>query len=98
MSSPEIVLDPVALATMCPVLKPEHTHTVIVPQMEQRVEFIRYWNIQPGERVLEIGCGQGDATVVLATAVGDHGHVTALDPASLDYGQLFSSQATSRCN
>jgi len=37
--------------------------------------------------VLEIGCGQGDSTVVLADAVGETGHVDAYDPASPDYGR-----------
>ena len=40
----------------------------------------------PGNRVLEIGCGQGLCTKVLAKAVGPNGHVDAVDPASLDYG------------
>jgi len=35
---------------------------------------------------MEIGCGQGDCTAVLATVVGETGHVTALDPAPPDYG------------
>jgi Methyltransferase domain len=35
---------------------------------------------------LEIGCGQGDCTEVLAEAVGPTGHVDAIDPAPLDYG------------
>jgi SAM-dependent methyltransferase len=32
-----------------------------------------------GERVLEIGCGTGAVTLPLATAVGAHGHVLAVD-------------------
>jgi predicted methyltransferase len=55
-------------------------------QIEERIMLVRHWNIQPGEHVLEIGGGQGDCTVVLAAAVGEDGHVTALDPGSLDYG------------
>lgn len=34
---------------------------------------------QAGERVLEIGCGTGHATIALAGAVGETGHVDALD-------------------
>lgn len=41
----------------------------------------------PGTKVLELGCGQGDTTAVLAELVGDEGHVTAVDPGSPDYGQ-----------
>ena len=44
-----------------------------------RIEIVEYWSIQPGWRVLEIGCGNGWMTVALAGAVGDTGHVTAVD-------------------
>ncbi|KAJ5940554.1 hypothetical protein N7516_000722 [Penicillium verrucosum] len=40
----------------------------------------------PGSKILEIGCGQGDFTLVAAYMVGDQGHVTGIDPAPLDYG------------
>ncbi|KUJ13086.1 uncharacterized protein LY89DRAFT_687954 [Mollisia scopiformis] len=58
----------------------------LLSQMRHRLRFISFWNIKPGSRVLEIGCGQGDTTVVLADAVGEDGHVDAIDPGSLDYG------------
>ena len=57
-------------------------------QIQHRIDLIEIWEIQPGERVLEIGCGQGDCTVTLAHAVGEGGHVTAVDPAPLDYGRF----------
>lgn len=44
------------------------------------------WDLQPGDRILEVGCGQGDMTAVLAAAVGESGHVTAVDPADPSYG------------
>ncbi|KAF8688385.1 Chromate, partial [Rhizoctonia solani] len=55
-------------------------------QTVHRVNLAKAWNISQGSRILEIGCGQGDCTVVLASAVGDSGHVTGVDPAPLDYG------------
>ncbi|KAF8316605.1 putative SAM-dependent methyltransferase [Clavulina sp. PMI_390] len=66
-------------------------HTGLLPQIansqtHQRVDILRRFDVVRGARVLEIGCGQGDFTVVLAAAVGNEGHVTAVDPASLDYG------------
>ena len=59
------------------------------PQFEHRVRIVKSWNILPGSRVLEIGPGQGDCTVVLATAVGESGHVDAVDPAPLSYGTPY---------
>ena len=44
------------------------------------------WEIPPGARLLEIACGQGDMSAVLAEVVGDHGHVTGIDIAGPDYG------------
>jgi protein-L-isoaspartate O-methyltransferase len=61
----------------------------LVGQMTERVQLVRSWGIQPGESVLEVGCGQGDATIALAVAVGAEGRVVALDPASLDYGTVI---------
>src|SRR5215813_6147996 len=36
-------------------------------------------NIQPGMRVLDIGCGAGDVSMLLAEAVGPSGLVVAID-------------------
>ena len=57
-------------------------------QTLHRLEILESWNISAGSRVLELGCGQGDCTTVLAHAVGEDGKVVAVDPASLDYGIL----------
>ncbi|KZT03642.1 uncharacterized protein LAESUDRAFT_744514 [Laetiporus sulphureus 93-53] len=56
---------------------------IVLGQIEERVQL-------PGENILEIGCGQGDCTVALAAAIGEAGHVTAVDPASLDYGSPYT--------
>lgn len=60
----------------------------LVAQMQHRLALVAFWAIQPGSRVLEIGCGQGDCTIVLADAVGEEGHVDAVDPGLPDYGEL----------
>lgn len=76
-----------------------NTHAVIeLSQARFRVQVLNAWNraIKPGMRVLEIGCGQGTFTAILAEAVGSTGHVDALDPASPTYGSpvnLGDSQA-----
>lgn len=42
-------------------------------QTEHRMKLGLFWGIQEGSRVLEIGCGQGDTTAVLAHLVGSTG-------------------------
>lgn len=55
-------------------------------QTQHRMHLAEYWGIRAGEKVLEIGCGQGDTTAVLAYFVGKNGHVHAIDIAGSDYG------------
>jgi SAM-dependent methyltransferase len=55
-------------------------------QTLHRLMLLQHWNIPTGSNVLELGCGQGDCTTVLAYAVGEQGKVVAVDPAGLDYG------------
>ena len=37
--------------------------------------------IQPGEQVLEVGCGTGDVALTAGLEVGEHGTVSGVDPA-----------------
>jgi SAM-dependent methyltransferase len=47
---------------------------------EARIErLLALWNLRPGERVVEPGCGAGRLTERLARAVGPEGHVLAFD-------------------
>ena len=55
-------------------------------QTRFRLHLVDGWNVAPGSNVLEIGCGQGDLTAVLADAVGPAGHVLAVDLADPGYG------------
>lgn len=62
----------------------DHEHNIAAIQHRQQVT--KAWGIPPGSSILEIGCGQGDFTVVLADAVGAAGRVVAVDPAPPDWG------------
>ncbi|PHH90656.1 hypothetical protein CDD83_3019 [Cordyceps sp. RAO-2017] len=66
-------------------LSPEHL-SVEVGQAEHRIQLVNQWRIPASSRILEIGCGQGTCTAVLAAAVGADGHVDAVDPSPPDYG------------
>jgi 2-polyprenyl-3-methyl-5-hydroxy-6-metoxy-1,4-benzoquinol methylase len=68
---------------------PEHFN-VQHSQTVHRLVLLQHWNISTGSKVLELGCGQGDCTTVLASAVGDEGNVVAVDPADLDYGRPYT--------
>ncbi|WP_083991204.1 class I SAM-dependent methyltransferase [Alkalihalobacillus pseudalcaliphilus] len=55
-------------------------------QTKHRMKLAHFWDIKKGDNVLEIGCGQGDMTAVLAACVGESGAVDAIDKAKPDYG------------
>ena len=75
-----------SIASLC-LHGPKH-FDVQLHQTEHRVALMSKWNIDwHNAKVLELGCGQGDCTAVLAEAVGVGGHITAVDPASLSYGE-----------
>lgn len=73
-----------------PATAEDHAHVRSMAwQQAHRLQLLSFWDIKPGSRVLELGCGQGDCTVPLADAVGETGHVDAVDPGAADYGKPF---------
>lgn len=47
--------------------------------------------IQPGQNILDIGCGTGEDALTMATYVGEQGHVVGLD-----FSQTMIDEATRR--
>lgn len=78
------------LELLIPLYIGANTSSSHVPrsQLTHRINLVKnIWKIPSGSSVLEIGCGQGDCTLVLAAAVGQAGHVDAVDPCLLEYGK-----------
>jgi len=75
-----------AHAAQLAALMPGGVSTIQQSQTAFRCRLVDHWKIEDGWRVLEIGCGQGDTTLVLADAVGSAGSVVAIDHAKPTYG------------
>jgi ubiquinone/menaquinone biosynthesis C-methylase UbiE len=56
-------------------------------QLQHRMAIIHMWAPVLGTHVIEVGCGQGETTIVLAAAVGASGHVLAVDNGPAEYGR-----------
>jgi SAM-dependent methyltransferase len=54
--------------------------------------FLRLAGLQPGMRVLDVGCGAGDVSFVVASIIGPTGHITGMDRSS-DSVALASQRA-----
>lgn len=66
-------------------------------QTRHRVNLAHFWGVSRGDRILEIGCGQGDTSAVLAYIVGDRGAVVSVDSAPPSYGSPVNlGSATAR--
>ncbi|MEU6548828.1 class I SAM-dependent methyltransferase [Streptomyces sp. NPDC046915] len=64
----------------------DHSPDIQLSQTHHRAALVASWRIAHGATVLELGCGQGDMTAVLAEAVGPEGRVVAVDVADPSYG------------
>ncbi|OZU89328.1 SAM-dependent methyltransferase [Virgibacillus indicus] len=59
-------------------------------QTRHRVKLAEFWKIGSGDKILEVGCGQGDTTAVLAYFTGEKGLVHGMDIGSPTYGAPIS--------
>ncbi|WP_252989614.1 class I SAM-dependent methyltransferase, partial [Listeria monocytogenes] len=57
---------------------------------ETCIKQVDFWRVKKGDRLLEVGCGQGDTTAVLANAVGASGFIQGIDIAPRTYGAPFT--------
>lgn len=64
--------------------------SIQLSQTKHRLNICQQWKIPRRSSILEIGCGQGDCTAVLASLIDSPGHVTALDPGDASYGSPFT--------
>ncbi|GJN70287.1 hypothetical protein PLIIFM63780_003123 [Purpureocillium lilacinum] len=70
---------------------PAKQSKAVVAQFVHRLALCKAWGIAQGpDRLLDIGCGQGECSLVLASVVGPTGHVTGTDVAPPDYGAPFT--------
>jgi SAM-dependent methyltransferase len=68
----------------------DKTYKIQKAQTNHRLKLVKKWRIEPGQKILEIGSGQGDMTAALAYTVGGNGHITAVDIAPPEYGAPFT--------
>ncbi|KAJ5655120.1 S-adenosyl-L-methionine-dependent methyltransferase [Penicillium taxi] len=64
--------------------------SIIEPKFQHRLALGDAWQIKPGSRVLDVGCGQGESSLVLALATGPTGHIIGIDTAPPDYGGPYT--------
>lgn len=81
----ELIKRLAAAMPQLPGAGPKHQE-ITQTQTSHRVKLVQEWQISQSSSVLEIGCGQGDTSVVVADAVGPNGKLTCVDIAEEDYG------------
>lgn len=70
---------------------PAERSTAVASQFVHRLNICKAWGIDKGCcHFLDIGCGQGECSLVLAEALGPKGHVTGADTAPPDYGGPYT--------
>lgn len=58
---------------------PQLKELLYKPRFIQRLKVSREWAIAPGQKLLDIGCGQGESCLVLAREGGPSTLVTGID-------------------
>lgn len=63
---------------------------LVIPRFQHRLNVCTQWALPRHSRLLDIGCGQGDSTLILATEISSTGHVTGIDTAPPNYGSPYT--------
>ncbi|KAF2877347.1 S-adenosyl-L-methionine-dependent methyltransferase [Massariosphaeria phaeospora] len=71
--------DPVLLAAL------SESYELEPSQAKHRIDVLKNFAISNGDKILELGCGQGECTTILAAQFPES-RIDAVDPAPLDYG------------
>src|SRR5438876_3876668 len=56
-------------------------------QLQHRMILVNIWRPGTGAHIIEVGCGQGETTAILAAVVGASGRVLAVDKGPAEYGR-----------
>ena len=83
-------LERINILLSCCAHYPAQESLYYIPRFTHRLSITKAWGIPPGQHVLDIGCGQGESSLVLAMELGPSGHVTGIDPSPPDYGTPFN--------
>ncbi|KAK3900028.1 S-adenosyl-L-methionine-dependent methyltransferase [Staphylotrichum tortipilum] len=73
----------------CYLHKPSE-RPIVAERFLHRLNLCEAWSIPPGSHILDIGCGQGESALVLASQTGPAGHVTGIDTAPPGYGGPYT--------
>ncbi|KAL2260167.1 hypothetical protein VTK26DRAFT_5926 [Humicola hyalothermophila] len=71
-------------------LHKESERSIIAKRFQHRINLCQVWGIEPGWQILDIGCGQGESSLVLASFTGPSGLVTGIDTAPPGYGGPYT--------
>lgn len=78
-----------AILSTCLYIK-QHEELVWIPRIKVRLAIADAWAIKPGTRILDIGCGQGESSVMLAQVLGPGSFIFGIDTARPDYGTPYT--------
>ncbi|MCJ1357637.1 MAG: hypothetical protein MMC33_007633 [Icmadophila ericetorum] len=76
----------------CCLHDPKQEDLIYIPRFKHRLTLTKAWSIKPNQKILDIGCGQGESCLAVALDLGPSGHVIGIDTAEPDYGTPFSIQ------